>query len=180
MHRIFFGVKRVWYKLRRNVEDMLDYCYFGVTPAQYDVLRILWAHEHGLARFVLVRLLGVSGPVVSRMLRALENQGLIVREKDTRDRRLVIVSLSEAGRDSMLENLEDIETCAEADAENAFSADRDSRKEQMELFERYLWRARYVNDETTPFLDPFIAKETRDFWGNWIRLNPPPPLKFAA
>ncbi len=180
MHRIFFGLKRVWYKLRRNVVDMLDYCYLGVTPAQYDVLRIVWAHKHGLPRFVLVRLLGVSGPVVSRMLRALEERGLIVREKDERDRRLVIVSLSEEGRDCMLENLDDIEACAEADVENAFSADREKRKEQIELFERYLWRARYVNEETTPLLDPFTAKETRDFWGQWIQLSPPPPLTFTS
>src|SRR5262245_60494456 len=66
MHSVFFGLKRVMYGLRKTFKRRLDRYRLKVTPAQYDVLRILCDYRCGLARFVLVRLLGVSGPVVSR------------------------------------------------------------------------------------------------------------------
>ncbi len=72
----------------------------GVTQAQYNVLRILrGCHpEHYTCTEVGVRLLDRT-PDVTRLLIRLESRGLVRRERAAHDRRVVQVSITEAGLD---------------------------------------------------------------------------------
>lgn len=61
----------------------------GLTPAQYNVLRILrGAHEEGgLCRFEISDRLVTPGPDVTRLLDRLEAEGLVSRSRDPEDLR---------------------------------------------------------------------------------------------
>ena len=185
MQRVYFGMKRVMYLLRRRFWKRLRKCQIPVTPAQYEVLRILDAHdhEHGMARFALVRLLGVSGPVVSRMLGVLEERGLIERKAHERDKRAVIVTLTPFGAEATYGwNAKGPEFPEWMDRRirKSFTSSKERANVELDLLERYLWRARYKNKETSPRLDPFKRGDVLGFWGGWLTIPPPPPLAFAA
>lgn len=83
MHEIFFGLKRVVHgTLRVGHELTREY---GLTPARFDLLFELksWTDvnspSYPVSQRALRTLLGVSAPVVSRMLRSLEKLGLVWR-----------------------------------------------------------------------------------------------------
>jgi DNA-binding MarR family transcriptional regulator len=86
MHQIFFGVKRVHLlNLRLSRARLREFrCFHAVTPARFDMLRIVHVHDvEGVSvpQANIRELLGVSGATVSRMLKALERLGYIVRER---------------------------------------------------------------------------------------------------
>jgi DNA-binding MarR family transcriptional regulator len=63
---------------------------YGLTPTQYNVLRILrGAGETGLCRHEVSCRLIAPVPDVTRLLDRMESAGLIERERDPGDRRLV-------------------------------------------------------------------------------------------
>jgi DNA-binding MarR family transcriptional regulator len=73
---------------------------FGLTPLQYNVLRILYVRDEdgeGLPVGVIGDGLVVRGPDVTRLLDRLEKAGLIERIRLTGDRRVVRVRLTRAG-----------------------------------------------------------------------------------
>jgi DNA-binding MarR family transcriptional regulator len=71
----------------------------GVSPTQYNVLRILrGAGDDGLPCGALAERMITRDPDITRLLDRLEKQGLIARARDTRDRRVVLARLAEAGR----------------------------------------------------------------------------------
>lgn len=77
----------------------------GVTPAQYNVLRLLHhAGTAGLACGGLSEQLVRHDPDVTRLLDRLEARGLVERSRDTEDRRVVLARLTKAGR-HLLETL---------------------------------------------------------------------------
>ena len=83
MHQMFFGVKRVHLLNLRLSRDLLRE-FYGMTPARFDMLRIVHVHDVegvSVAQASIRELLGVSGPTVSRMLKALEGLGYITRER---------------------------------------------------------------------------------------------------
>src|SRR5258708_1176683 len=51
-----------------------------------------------MAQSTLRWLLGVSAPTVSKMLKSLEQRGLVERDRDARDGRCLIVRLTQLGR----------------------------------------------------------------------------------
>lgn len=71
---------------------------FGLTPAQYNVLRILrGAHPRAVpCSYIGERLLDRT-PDVTRLLDRLQKAGLVQRRRAEADRRVVEVSLTEAG-----------------------------------------------------------------------------------
>jgi DNA-binding MarR family transcriptional regulator len=73
---------------------------FGLTPAQFNVLRILKGSSPQMLTCSEVgsRLLDRT-PDVTRLLNRLENNGLIVRERADHDRRIVYVGISDRGRE---------------------------------------------------------------------------------
>jgi len=73
---------------------------FGVTPTQYNVLRILrGAEPTGLCRNEVGTRLVTSVPDVTRLLDRMEELGLIGRQRSSDDRRYVTTRLTRQGLD---------------------------------------------------------------------------------
>jgi DNA-binding MarR family transcriptional regulator len=71
---------------------------FGVTPTQYNVLRILrGTGQGGLCRNEIRDRLVAQVPDVTRLLDRLEELGLVVRERDESDRRQVSTRITRDG-----------------------------------------------------------------------------------
>lgn len=71
---------------------------FGVTATQYNVLRILrGAGKPGLCRNEVRERMVAQVPDVTRLLDRLTDMGLVDRERDTGDRRLVTTRINAAG-----------------------------------------------------------------------------------
>ena len=93
---MFFGVKRAhlavnWWALRKLKE-------FGITPARFDLMRLVFSRRHRWAQSELRRQLGVARATISRMVRALIKLGWMVRERNAFDRRTLDCVLTEEGR----------------------------------------------------------------------------------
>jgi DNA-binding MarR family transcriptional regulator len=70
----------------------------GLTAARFDMLRAVKSARYGSDQTQLCRSLGVTGATVSRMLKSLEELGLVSRERSTVDRRRQRVQITELGR----------------------------------------------------------------------------------
>lgn len=72
---------------------------FGLTDAQYNALRILRGHGGGpIASGIIAEQMVSREPDISRLLTRIEALGYIERERDSDDRRVVLVSLTPEGR----------------------------------------------------------------------------------
>ena len=70
-----------------------------LTPARFDMMRIIGGHEErGVPQGNVQWLLGVSAATVSKMLRALQDLGYVVRKRWERDRRYQTVYITALGR----------------------------------------------------------------------------------
>ncbi len=72
----------------------------GLSPAQYNLLRILRGAQPGVLCLseVADRLI-TRDPDVTRLVDGLARRGLVSRNRDTTDRRVVLVEITEAGLD---------------------------------------------------------------------------------
>lgn len=71
---------------------------FGVTPTQYNVLRILrGSHPSKLTCTEIGRRMLDRTPDVTRLLNRLERAGLVTRSRASHDKRVVEVSITEKG-----------------------------------------------------------------------------------
>ncbi len=71
----------------------------GLSPTQYNVLRILrGAGTVGLCQYEIGDRLVAQVPDVPRIVDRMEKAGLVERTRGTSDRRIVMASLTEAGR----------------------------------------------------------------------------------
>jgi DNA-binding MarR family transcriptional regulator len=138
MNSIFFGLKRAYRGTPCGIRELLRK--IGLTPARHDMLAALrrFATQVPPLRQREVRsTLGVSGPTVSRMLKALEKLGLVQREKDPEDRRHRLVRITPSGA-AALERAsrdddwpEETEVDDEADDEGA-TEDEDEEDDEIE------------------------------------------------
>jgi len=92
-----FSLKRFVLMASRNARAFAAIA--DLTPARADVLIALLSGE--LAQCELVDVFGITAPVVSRMVRALEGLGLVARRVSPRDRRVRLVSITDQGRNSL-------------------------------------------------------------------------------
>ncbi|MFG6444941.1 MarR family winged helix-turn-helix transcriptional regulator [Microbacterium sp. P07] len=69
----------------------------GLAPGQELAMMLLW-EESPRSQVDLTRLLMVEAPTTAKMLARLERSGMITRERSEVDRRVVLVSLTDAGR----------------------------------------------------------------------------------
>jgi DNA-binding MarR family transcriptional regulator len=96
MHAAYFGLKRsYWGSLgttRKRLKEM------GLTAARFDMLYALLEHRTPVKQRFLVRKLGVTSPVVSRMLKSLRQLGYVDRRRDNLDARAWLTFLTPAGR----------------------------------------------------------------------------------
>lgn len=71
----------------------------GLSATQYNVLRILRGAGHlGLCQYEIGERLVAQVPDVPRILERMEKAGWVKRERAAADRRMVLASLTEAGR----------------------------------------------------------------------------------
>src|ERR1700741_2645942 len=104
MNAIPFGTKRAFHAFLKVTRDDLKDLAEGLTAARFDMLYVLLT-EGRAYRFkvgsvwqsTLRKVLGVCGPVVSRMLRSLERLGWVARRRSAIDRRQVDVTLTRVG-----------------------------------------------------------------------------------
>lgn len=102
----FLNLQRTTDFLMRKVVDALKP--FGITPPQYNVLRILrGAGAQGLINREIGERMLTFVPDVTRMLDRLEARNLICRERGIADRRLVTACITAEGL-KLLANLDEI------------------------------------------------------------------------
>jgi DNA-binding MarR family transcriptional regulator len=70
---------------------------YGLHPGQQFYLAQLW-REDGVTSADLAARTGVSAPAVTKVVSGLERAGLVHRERDAGDARLVRIRLTDAGR----------------------------------------------------------------------------------
>jgi DNA-binding MarR family transcriptional regulator len=102
---VMLNLERTVDTLSRSFEALLKP--FGLTPTQYNVLRILrGAGKAGLMCSQTAERMITRDPDITRLLDRLEKRGLIRRARDPRDRRVVLTSITPAGL-KLLEPLDD-------------------------------------------------------------------------
>ncbi len=70
---------------------------FGITPPQWGVLVALWERD-GLSLSELAARSFFDGPTMTGIVDRLEGAGFVERRRDSQDRRVISVYLSDAGR----------------------------------------------------------------------------------
>jgi DNA-binding MarR family transcriptional regulator len=75
---------------------------FGITLAKFDVLAQLFRNPAGMNQGELSRHLKVTGGNVTGLVRRLGGEGLVTRQMSPDDRRVFVVQLTEAGRETYL------------------------------------------------------------------------------
>ena len=107
VNAITFGAKRAFHGFLRVTRKQL--AEMGLTAARFDLLTVLVRCRPGelcapgVRQSEIRRMLGVTAPVVTRMVRALEGLGLVKRWREhDGDRRQVRVWFTEAGERCIL------------------------------------------------------------------------------
>ena len=96
MDDVFFGVKRA--HLAVNGWALGRLREFGITPARFDLMRLIYDRNYRWVQSELRARLGVARATISRMLKALERLGWIAREVNPFDRRTRDCVLTHEGR----------------------------------------------------------------------------------
>lgn len=92
----FLSLGRTWAVLDHAFSEAVKP--YGITPTQYNVLRILrGAGEKGLCRAAVMERMIAKVPDATRLLDRMEAAGLIERERDTADRRFVTTRITGEG-----------------------------------------------------------------------------------
>jgi DNA-binding MarR family transcriptional regulator len=93
---VFLNLWRTYDRLRAFEDELFGR--YELTPQQYNVLRLLRAQHPGTTpTLALANRLISRAPDITRMLDKLEQRGLIERERDGENRRVVRVGITEAG-----------------------------------------------------------------------------------
>ncbi|MFT3872954.1 MAG: MarR family transcriptional regulator [Nocardioides sp.] len=98
---ILYQVKRLELVVRARLDEALRGS--GVTTLQYTALTVL-AREHGVTAAALARNSFVTPQSMADMLKPLERRGLIRREPNPNSGREVLVYLSDAGREFLIDH----------------------------------------------------------------------------
>jgi DNA-binding MarR family transcriptional regulator len=102
----FLSLGRTWAVLDHALAEVLKP--HGITPTQYNVLRILrGAGAEGLCRSEVMERMIARVPDATRLLDRLEAAGLIERVRSSQDRRFVTTHISQEGL-GLLAELDDI------------------------------------------------------------------------
>ena len=101
MHHVAFSSKRTFHGFLRVTRRA--FASYGLTAARFDLLYVIAGHKRKDAfrpastQLEIRRALGVTAPVVSRMVRALERLGWVTRTRCERDGRQRVIELTERG-----------------------------------------------------------------------------------
>lgn len=165
MAPVFFGIKRTHLSvLGISRRFTLEH---GLTPARFDMMRIVDLHRFGVGQSRIQDLLGVSAATVSRMLKALEELGFVVRERMLHDRRQRRVHITERGRYCVDKACDGLVRRGGADllARLGFASDGPV---MVATLESYLWSMRKRYGDKAPFEHPWTLQEI-------VPLIPPDP-----
>jgi DNA-binding MarR family transcriptional regulator len=95
-HGMGYRIKLLSQLLARKFQERLEP--YGLTPFHWVVLCCLW-QEDGLATSSIGEKLQQVGGTLTGVLDRMEQRGLVRRERDTRDRRVWRIWLTEAGKE---------------------------------------------------------------------------------
>jgi DNA-binding MarR family transcriptional regulator len=93
--QVFVALAITTDQLARRLEPVLRAA--EISPTQYNVLRILRGAPEGLACSEIGNRMISRDPDITRLLDRLEKRGLVSRCRETRDRRMVLTRITEAG-----------------------------------------------------------------------------------
>jgi DNA-binding MarR family transcriptional regulator len=97
MNRTFFGLKRAFHSTLRLTRRV--FARLGLTAARFDLLYVVLKAGRFMVQRDLREALGVAPSTVSRMLKSLEELGLLRREPLPEDLRHRSITLTQAGRE---------------------------------------------------------------------------------
>lgn len=101
----FLNLWRTYDRLHLIEEELFGR--FELTPQQYNALRLLRGEgDNKLATLALASRLVSRAPDITRLLDKLEERGLIERERPPDNRRMVLIGLTERGR-NLLDQLDE-------------------------------------------------------------------------
>ncbi len=164
VNAITFGTKRAFQGFLRVTRKQL--VELGLTAARFDLLSVLVKCRPGelcapgVRQSAIRRMLGVTAPVITRMVRALETLGLVRRwrEQDW-DRRQVRVALTEAGEKCILKAREVMLPAASLMVLSAICFGQhhsaNARFRHMDTLESYLRSLRGCFGDTASFYYPW-------------------------
>ncbi|MFN3555629.1 MAG: MarR family winged helix-turn-helix transcriptional regulator [Bacteroidales bacterium] len=95
-NQICFPVYAASRLITREYQPHLDR--LGITYPQYLVLMVLWEQDHQPVNDIARRLI-LNTNTITPLLKRLQAQGIIHRERSTEDERKVIVSLTQKGKE---------------------------------------------------------------------------------
>ncbi|WP_151475713.1 MarR family winged helix-turn-helix transcriptional regulator [Streptomyces albicerus] len=102
---LLYMVKQVELVVRSHLDELLKPT--GITALQYTSLTVLERHD-GLSAAQLARDSFVTAQSVADVVRALETRGLVRRERNPRNRRELLILLTESGRDLLARHAEPV------------------------------------------------------------------------
>jgi DNA-binding MarR family transcriptional regulator len=88
-------IARVYYEILPVFER-----YVGMSKARWGILKLLWRAGE-LSQATLQQRLRVDGAAITRQVKQLEEEGLVLRRSDPQDNRFTLVELTEMGRQLM-------------------------------------------------------------------------------
>ena len=96
--RTFYLVRQVHNQVRVLLERGL--AAFDITPAQYTLMNWLSLRE-AMTSAMLARAQQVSPQTMNTLISGLHKRGLVTRKKDSKNKRILLISLTERGRETM-------------------------------------------------------------------------------
>ncbi|MGN9762375.1 MarR family winged helix-turn-helix transcriptional regulator [Streptomyces sp. SD31] len=93
---LLYMVKQVELVVRSHLDELVKPS--GITALQYTALTVLQRHD-GLSAAQLARDSFVTAQSIADLVRSLENRGLVRRERNPRNRRELLILLTDAGRE---------------------------------------------------------------------------------
>ena len=93
---LLYMVKQVELVVRSHLDELVKPS--GITALQYTALTVLERHD-GLSAAQLARDSFVTAQSIADLVRSLENRALVRRERNPRNRRELLILLTDAGRE---------------------------------------------------------------------------------
>jgi DNA-binding MarR family transcriptional regulator len=102
---LLYMVKQVELVVRSHLDELVRPS--GITALQYTALTVLQRHD-GLSAAQLARDSFVTAQSIADLVRSLEGRGLVRRERNPRNRRELLILLTDAGRELLARHEESV------------------------------------------------------------------------
>ncbi|MEU2283298.1 MarR family transcriptional regulator [Streptomyces sp. NPDC013178] len=131
---LLYMVKQVELVVRSHLDELVKPS--GITALQYTALTVLERHD-GLSAAQLARDSFVTAQSIADLVRSLEGRGLIRRERNPRNRRELLILLTEEGRELLARH-----ACSVRELEERMVRDlTDRQADQFRLALSKAWQA---------------------------------------